>query len=52
MWLGSFLRIELVVNDRRKAAPPSAPGVPNFVRYWWIHSKAARERLNERRPLR
>jgi hypothetical protein len=50
MWMTSFLGIELYLNDRRRPQAPCAAGARPFVRYWWIHSKAARNRLNARHP--
>jgi hypothetical protein len=50
MWMTSFLGIELYLNDRRRPKTPCAAGARPFVRYWWIHSKAARNRLNARHP--
>ena len=50
MWMTSCLGIELYLNDRRRPQAPCAAGARPFVRYWWLHSKAARIRLNESHP--
>jgi hypothetical protein len=52
MWMTKFLGIELILNDRRRPQAPWAAGTRIFVRNWWIHSKAARRRLNERYPVK
>ena len=51
MWMTNFLGIELILNDRRRPQAAGAPTTRIFVRYWWIHSKSARRRLNERYPM-
>ena len=51
MWLSNLLGFQLTLNDRRRPQAARAPGVRAFARYWWVHSKAARRRLNERFPL-
>jgi len=50
MWLSSLLGIQLILNDRRR--PKAALGTRGraFTRAWWVHSRAARRRLNERQP--
>jgi|GEM_PF-2781642 hypothetical protein len=50
MWMTNFLGVKLIVNDHRRPQAPGAAGARSFVRYWWVHSKAARTRLNERYP--
>ena len=50
MWLSNFLGFQLILNDRRRPRAARAAEGRAFARYWWVHSKAARRRLNERNP--
>ena len=50
MWLSNLLGFQLILNDRRRPQAARAKGSHAFARYWWVHSKAARRRLNERYP--